>query len=162
MRDCGVVEWVHIAPAAGAAMVAIDEAIAIPGRGLASDRYEAGAGTFSQWPKDHELTLVEAEAIEAINSEHGLVLNPGDTRRNVTTRGIALNELVGREFSIGSVRCLGTRFCPPCNHLRKIIGIPDIIRIMEGRGGLRARILVGGSFRTGDAITSGKRTGSDA
>jgi MOSC domain-containing protein YiiM len=155
MRDSGVVEWIHVAPAAGAAMMAVDEVIAIAGRGLAGDRYEAGAGTFSSWPKDHELTLVEAEAIEAINSEHGLHLGPGDTRRNLTTRGISLNDLVGWEFTIGSVRCLGTRFCPPCDHLRKVIGIAEIVRIMDGRGGLRARILSGGSIARGAGITSG-------
>ena len=158
MRDSGAVEWIHIASAAGAAMVAIDEAIAIPGRGLAGDRYEAGAGTFSNWPKDHELTLIEAEAIDAMNAEHGLRLGPGDTRRNVTTRGIALNDLVGREFLIGSVRCLGTRLCPPCDHLRKLIGIAEIVQIMNGRGGLRARILSAGSFQTGAIIASEQRT----
>jgi MOSC domain-containing protein YiiM len=154
MRDSGVVEWIHIAPSAGAAMAAIDEAVAIPGHGLAGDRYAVGAGTFSTWPKDHELTLFEAEAIDAMNLEHGLRLGPGDTRRNVTTRGIALNELVGREFSIGSVRCMGTRLCPPCDHLRKLIGVEDIVRIMNGRGGPRARILSGGSFRTGAGVES--------
>ena len=158
MRDSGAVEWIHIASAAGAAMVAIDEAIAIPGRGLAGDRYEAGAGTFSNWPKDHELTLIEAEAIDAMNAEHGLRLGPGDTRRNVTTRGVALNDLVGREFLIGSVRCLGTRLCPPCDHLRKLIGIAEIVQIMNGRGGLRARILSAGSFQTGAIIASEQRT----
>ena len=158
MRDSGAVEWIHIASAAGAAMVAIDEAIAIPGRGLAGDRYEAGAGTFSNWPKDHELTLIEAEAIDAMNAEHGLRLGPGDTRRNVTTRGIALNDLVGREFLIGSVRCLGTRLCPPCDHLRKLIGIAEIVQIMNGRGGLRARILSAGSFQTGAIVAFEQRT----
>jgi len=158
MRDSGAVEWIHIASAAGAAMVAIDEAIAIPGRGLAGDRYEAGAGTFSNWPKDHELTLIEAEAIDAMNAEHGLQLGPGDTRRNVTTRGVALNDLVGREFLIGSVRCLGTRLCPPCDHLRKLLGIAEIVQIMNGRGGLRARILSAGSFQTGAIIASEQRT----
>jgi len=158
MRDSGAVEWIHIASAAGAAMVAIDEAIAIPGRGLAGDRYEAGAGTFSNWPKDHELTLIEAEAIDAMNAEHGLRLGPGDTRRNVTTRGVALNDLVGREFLIGSVRCLGTRLCPPCDHLRKLLGIAEIVQIMNGRGGLRARILSAGSFQTGAIIASEQRT----
>ena len=153
-RDLGVVEWIHIAPAARGEMVPVGEAVALVGRGLEGDRYEAGAGTFSNWPKDHELTLVEAEAIEAMNSEHGLRLLAGDTRRNVTTRGIGLNELVGREFWIGSVRCLGTRLCPPCEHLRELLGIAEIVRIMNGRGGLRARILSAGSFRVGEAVST--------
>src|SRR3954470_18398833 len=103
------VEAIYLAPAATAPMVSVGEAVALAGRGLAGDRYADGAGTFSTWPKDHEFTLIEAEAIDAMNQLPGVRLGPGDTRRNVTTRGIALNDLVGREFRVGAVRCMGTR-----------------------------------------------------
>ncbi|MDB5322275.1 MAG: sulfurase [Phycisphaerales bacterium] len=148
----GLVESIYVAPTAGVAMVSVVEAVAVAGRGLAGDRYETGAGTFSSWPKDHEFTLIEGEAIEAMNRLPGVRLGLGDTRRNVTTRGIALNELVGREFTVGSVRCLGTRLCPPCDHLRKLLGIAELIQIMEGRGGLRATLVEGGTIRVGDSI----------
>jgi MOSC domain-containing protein YiiM len=148
----GLVESIYVAPAAGAAMVSVVEATALAGRGLAGDRYAAGAGTFSTWPKDHEFTLIEGEAIDAMNRAPGIRLGPGDTRRNVTTRGIALNELVGREFTVGSVRCFGTRLCPPCDHLRKLLGIAELIQIMEGRGGLRATLVEGGTIRVGDGV----------
>jgi MOSC domain-containing protein YiiM len=149
-----MVEAIHVAPAAGALMVSVGEAVALAGRGLASDRYADGAGTFSSWPKDHEFTLIEAEAIEAMNEAPGVRLASGDARRNVTTRGIALNDLVGREFLVGAVRCLGTRLCPPCEHLRGLLKIPDLLRIMNGRGGLRATLLEGGTIRVGDAIVT--------
>jgi MOSC domain-containing protein YiiM len=149
-----MVEAIHVAPAAGALMVSVGEAVALAGRGLASDRYADGAGTFSSWPKDHEFTLIEAEAIEAMNQAPGVRLASGDARRNVTTRGIALNDLVGREFLVGAVRCLGTRLCPPCEHLRGLLKIPDLLRIMNGRGGLRATLLEGGTIRVGDAIVT--------
>jgi MOSC domain-containing protein YiiM len=149
-----MVEAIHVAAAAGAPMVSVGEAVALAGRGLAGDRYEAGAGTFSTWPKDHEFTLIEAEAIEAMNQAPGVRLGAGDARRNVTTRGIALNDLVGREFMVGKVRCLGTRLCPPCEHLRGLLKISDLLRIMHGRGGLRATLLEGGTIRVGDAIVT--------
>jgi MOSC domain-containing protein YiiM len=152
LMAAGIVESIYVAPAAGAAMVSVVEAIAVAGRGLAGDRYEAGAGTFSSWPKDHEFTLIEGEAIDAMNRLPGIRLGPGDTRRNVTTRGIALNELVGREFMVGPVRCLGTRLCPPCDHLRRLLGIAELMKVMEGRGGLRATLVEAGTIRVGDAI----------
>jgi MOSC domain-containing protein YiiM len=148
----GRVESIHVAPTAGAAMVGVAEAVALAGRGLAGDRYEAGAGTFSSWPKDHEFTLIEAEAIEAMNRLPGIQIGVGETRRNVTTRGIALNELVGREFMVGAVRCRGTRLCPPCDHLRKLLGIAELLKVMEGRGGLRAVLVEGGTIRVGDRV----------
>jgi MOSC domain-containing protein YiiM len=149
-----MVEAIYVAPAAGAAMVSVGEAVALAGRGLAGDRYADGAGTFSTWPKDHEFTLIEAEAIEAMNQLPGVRLSAGDARRNVTTRGIALNDLVGREFMVGTVRCLGTRLCPPCEHLRGLLKISDLLGIMSGRGGLRATLLEGGTIRVGDEIVT--------
>ena len=147
-----IVEAIYLAAAARAPMVSVDAAVALAGRGLAGDRYAEGAGTFSTWPKDHEFTLIEAEAIDAMNRLPGIRLGPGDARRNVTTRGIALNDLVGREFRVGAVRCLGTRLCPPCEHLRELLKISDLLQIMQGRGGLRARLLEGGTIRVGDEV----------
>ncbi len=149
----GRVEGIHIAPAATAEMLSVAQAQAIAGKGLAGDRYAASAGTFSTWPKDHEFTLIEAEAIEAMNREPGIALAPGATRRNVTTRGISLNDWIGKEFTIGQAVCRATRFCPPCAHLQKLLGIENLVRIMEGGGGIRAQIITGGTIRVGDAIT---------
>lgn len=150
----GTVECIHIADVARGPVRAVDVAEAVAGRGLAGDRYEHGAGTFSDWPRDHEFTLVEAEVIAAVENEYGLRLAPGETRRNVTTTGVRLNALVGRRFRIGTeVVCEGTRLCEPCAHLENVTRCGGLCRMLAGRGGLRARIVSGGILRAGDAIT---------
>jgi MOSC domain-containing protein YiiM len=119
------------------------------------DRYERGVGTFSHWPKDHELTLVEAEVIEDLARVHDVRFAPGETRRNLTTRNVRLNDLVGRRFRIGpDVECEGTRLCGPCDHLEAVTGRPGLCRLMAGRGGLRARILSAGIVRVGDVVVA--------
>jgi len=150
----GVVEHLHIAREARAPMQAVTAARLVAGRGVLGDRYEAGAGTFSNWPQDHEFTLIEAEASERALREYGVALAPGETRRNVTTRGVALNEWVGKRFRIGdTVICEGTRLCPPCAHLEVVTGRGGLCRVLDNRGGLRARIVTGGVIRIGDAVT---------
>jgi MOSC domain-containing protein YiiM len=134
-------------------MAVVTEALLVAGKGISGDRYFDRRGTFSEWPQDHEFTLVEAEAIEAVKAEYGLLLAPGETRRNVTTRGIGLNALVGRQFRIGpSVVCEGTRLCHPCAHLEVVTGKGGLARLLADRGGLRARILVGGVIQQGNAL----------
>ena len=148
------VEAIHVAEAARASVRAVDEAVAVAGRGLAGDRYERQSGTCSDWPRDHEFTLIEAEVVELVEDEFGLRLAPGESRRNVTTRGVRLNPLVGRRFRIGGeVLCEGTRLCEPCAHLEVVTGQGGLCRALAGRGGLRARLLTGGTIRVGDAIT---------
>jgi hypothetical protein len=149
-----VIEAIHLADAAVAPMRPVPETTALPGRGLLTDRYERSAGTFSAWPKDHELTFIEAEVIEDLAQNHDVHFAPGETRRNLTTRNLRLNDLVGQRFRIGpDVECEGTRLCPPCDHLERVTNRPNLCRLMAGRGGLRARILTGGTIRVGDAIT---------
>ena len=154
MTDQARVEAIHIAEAARMPVRAVAEARARAGGGLEGDRYARGAGTFSDWPKDHELTLIEAEVIEDVAGEYGLHLAPGESRRNLTTRGVRLNDLVGLRFRIGAeVVCEGTRLCEPCAHLEVVTGRGGLCRLLAGRGGLRARIRTGGLIRTGDPIT---------
>lgn len=147
----GKVESIHIAPAAKAPTHPIGQAEAIPGAGLAGDRYFLKQGTFFKPEPDHELTLIEAEAIEAAEREYKVKMNPGEARRNVVTRDVPLNHLVGREFQIGSVKFRGIRLCEPCGHLEGLVGQP-VIKSLRHRGGLRAQILTQGIIRVGDAI----------
>jgi MOSC domain-containing protein YiiM len=138
------IEAIHIAPLARAPVVPVPNATLVAGRGIVGDRYFDRRGTFSDWPQDHEFTLIEAEAVEAVHAEYGLLLAPGETRRNVTTRGIALNALVGQQFRLGdTVLCVGTRLCHPCAHLEVVTGKGGLARLLADRGGLRARVLVG-------------------
>src|ERR1043166_2253732 len=100
------VEAIFIVPAAGEAPEAVEEVAAVPGRGLDGDRYFAGDGTYYADGKDgQDLTLIEAEAIEGLAREHGIELEPGECRRHAVTRGIGLNDLVGRRFRVGGVVC---------------------------------------------------------
>jgi len=147
----GTVDSIHIASAAKAAMRAVDQIEAIPGVGLEGDRYALKLGTFYKPEPAFELTLIEAEAIEAIRREYKIDLAAGEARRNVVTRGVPLNHLVGREFTIGGVRIRGIRLCEPCSHLEAITGLP-VIQGLRHRGGLRAQILTPGLIRVGAAV----------
>jgi MOSC domain-containing protein YiiM len=149
----GVVEHIHIAPAAGAPVRAVATVRAIAGVGLEDDRYAYGRGHYQDDRVSRDLTLVEAEAIEALAREHGIDLPAGGTRRNLTTRGIDLDELVGARFWVGEVLCQGTRLCEPCHYLADLTGKP-LLRALVHRGGLRADILRGGVIRNGDPVRS--------
>ncbi len=151
----GRVEAIHISRVAGAPMEAKDAVEAIAGGGLAGDRYQTGAGFYSARPRadgGREVTLIEAEALAALAAEHGITLTAADSRRNLTTRGVRLTGLIGLRFRIGEVVCEGIDDCPPCQHLVEVTGRP-VLAPLAGRGGLRARIVVGGWLRVGDAIT---------
>jgi MOSC domain-containing protein YiiM len=161
----GHVEAIYLAASAGADPQAVAEATAVPGRGLEGDRYFEAAGTFSGKRKNapgdgRDLTLIEAEAIEALAAEHAIELEQGAARRNVITRGISLNDLVGRRFRVGGVDCVGRRLCDPCAHLQKLTR-PGVLRGLAGRGGLRADVLGGGTIAVGDEVceTNGDASG---
>ena len=134
---------------------AAQSARAVAGHGLEGDRYFNKDGTFSKKDgPEQEITLIESEAIEALRREYGVELGAGDARRNVVTQGIALNHLVGRQFAVGGEVVLeGLKLCEPCGHLAKLTSD----RARQGlvhRGGLRARIVRGGTIRAGDPIGS--------
>ena len=149
----GHVVSIHVADSAAAPMKAVEEIRALPGHGLEGDRYFRRTGTYSATDgADRELTLIEIEAIEALRRDYGVDLEPAETRRNVATRGVALNHLVGRVFRVGSTTARGIRLCEPCSHVEKLAGK----RIRPGlvhRGGLRAEILSEGTIRVGDDVT---------
>jgi MOSC domain-containing protein YiiM len=149
----GTVELIYIAPKATAPTVSVTEILAIPGVGLEGDRYALRQGTFFKPEPDFELTLIEAEAIEALQRDYNVELAPGEARRNLVTRGIALNHLVGRDFQIGEVKAHGIRLCEPCDHLQRLTG-RQLIKGLRHRGGLRAQILTQGAIRVGDSLSS--------
>jgi hypothetical protein len=146
----GVVAALLIAPAAEARLVRVDEAEAVAGSGLRGDRYGEGAGTFSGSGRGYELTLIEAEAIDALAAD-GISMTWEEARRNVVTRGVALNPLVGRHFRIGEVECVGRRLAEPCSHLQRLAPA-GTLRGLVHRGGLRADIVGGGTLRIGDRV----------
>jgi len=141
----GVVAGLLVAPAAEEALVQVESVVAVAGRGLEGDRYATGHGTFSGPGRGYELTLVEAEVLDELDVPWARA------RRNVVTRGAALNPLVGRRFRLGDVECVGRRLAEPCSHLEKLSG-PGLLRPLVHRAGLRADILAGGTVRLGDEL----------
>jgi hypothetical protein len=142
----GSVAGILIAAAAESPLERVGSAEALPGRGLAGDRYAYGAGTFSAPGRGYELTLVEAEVLDEIE------LPWEDARRNIVTAGIALNALVGKRFRVGVVECVGRRLAEPCAHLEKLAR-PGLLGPLVHRGGLRADILSSGTISIGDEIS---------
>src|SRR5579884_1656123 len=141
----GTVEAIWVAGSAGEPARALERVRALPGRGLEGDRHVEGRGTFPSGPPGSALTLIEAEVCASFDPP----LAAGEHRRNVVTRGIALNALVAREFALGEVRCRGMRLCEPCTVLQRYAARP-VLRALVHRGGLRADILEEGEFGVGD------------
>lgn len=143
----GRVEGIWVAAAAGEPARAVEAARAIAGLGLEGDRHVVGKGTFPSGLHGSALTLIEAEVCDSFDPP----LGPDEHRRNVVTRGVDLNGLVGREFMVGAVRCRGKRLCEPCRVIQGYASRP-ILRALVHRGGLRADILDDGEIRVGDAV----------
>lgn len=154
----GSVEEIWVCTQAGAPAQALRRARGLPGRGLEGDRHLTGKGTFPSGVPGSALTLIEAEVCESFDPP----LLPDEHRRNVVTRGIELNRLVGSEFTIGGLRCRGMRLCEPCTVVDGYASRP-ILRALVHRGGLRADILEEGEFTLGDEVMpspGGRRSGT--
>jgi MOSC domain-containing protein YiiM len=148
------VEAIALAARATGPVVLFPEAQAAAGRGLIGDRYASGAGTFTpvrSGGRGYDLTLIEAEVLDALALPSGGRLGYADARRNLITRGVDLNGLVGRRFRVGDVECLGQRLCEACVHLVRLT-TKGVLRALIHRGGLRADILSDGHIHVGDAI----------
>ena len=149
MTGTGEVVALHTAAESGEPTEARDAVEVVAGKGIRGDRKfrEDGAG------KGQALTLIEAEAVEAVEREYDLSVSFAEHRRNVTTRGVALNHLVGERFRVGDVLCEGVLLCEPCTHLESLTEA----RVREAfvhRGGLRADVLEGGEVSVGDTVES--------
>jgi MOSC domain-containing protein YiiM len=157
MSWLGKLEHIHIAPAASYEMEELQEAMLVPGRGVEGDRYFKGNGTYSPKPGVREVTLIEAEALEALArndpplQEGPIVLAPVDHRRNLTTREVPLNHLVGKRFRVGQTILKGGRLNFPCKYLEELLGKPVYLPLYN-RSGLNCWIEVGGIVRPGDVI----------
>ena len=160
-RSAGLVEAIHIAPEAGAPMVPLELARAIAGSGLGGDRYATGRGHWSAIRRSGDgLTLIEAEVVESLAREHGIALRPGDTRRNVTVRGIRLDELIGRRFRIGGALLAGVRRCEPCSYLEGLLDASVLVPLVH-RAGIRADVVEGGELAVGDEIVLAAQVASE-
>ena len=150
MPDHGTLEAIYVAAAAGDLPVAV-EAAEVTAAGLAGDRYEAGVGTFShRLPDGRAVTLIAAETLDDLGER----LADGRHRRNLVVRGVDLDALLRRTFTVGGVVLRGARPCPPCGRLARLTD-PEAKRLLHRRGGLRADVVTPGTIRVGDAVIPG-------
>jgi MOSC domain-containing protein YiiM len=150
--SAGTVVGIFIASEESAPVVAVERVRAEPGRGLEGDRYFKRAEGPGERDPTTEVTLIASEGLEAARREDGLELPPGAHRRNVVTQGVSLDDLVGKDFSIGEVVLRGLEQNPPCRHLAELTG-KDLLKPLLTKGGIRAQILNGGHIRIGDSIS---------
>jgi len=150
----GTIFKIYISEHAGSDIQSISSATLIAGKGIEKDRYFLGKGTFSELLKNNpaaELTLIEKEEIDKFNRVHKQNHQYGDLRRNIVTENFRLNDFVGKEFSIGSIKLKGIKLCEPCQYLSETVNslvLPHLV----GVGGLRAQIITGGILNRGDAV----------
>ncbi|RKF15207.1 MOSC domain-containing protein [Roseovarius spongiae] len=147
----GSIMSIHIAPEARAPMQPLDEARLVAGVGIEGDRYATGRGHYSKFPDIREITLIEEETLVALKRDHDLDLAPIEHRRNLTTRGVPLNHLVGRRFRVGEALLEGGRLNTPCRYLDLVTG-KSAYELLIHRSGLNCRIVEGGTIRPGDPV----------
>ena len=136
------VEWIHLGAPSEPRLWTVESVRAHAGKGLDGDRHFHPEGA----PPGQALTLVEAENVEDVG------LEPGGTRRQVTVRGVRLNDLVGKRFRVGDVECYGVELCEPCLHLQELTR-PGIIEELVHRAVINADILTDGTISVGDRVT---------
>lgn len=155
--------------AASRAPVSAQDAIQVRmGCGIVGDRHFRARG-YAEGAPPNQITLIEQEAVDDFNTRHGVSVTNGELRRNLVTRSIDLNALVGKIFAVGEVRLRGIELCEPCVVIGKLLQRPSlspaqVVRAWVGHGGLRAEILDDGVIRVGDAIIadSGQRPAGEA
>jgi MOSC domain-containing protein YiiM len=146
------IEKIFVAAKRGDPQMSVDAVRVVLGRGIEGDRNFGKAKHVGQ-----NITFVAAEEIERFSTESGLSIGLSGTRRNIVTRDVPLNDLVGREFTIGEARFRGVELCEPCSrlaaHLRnEDVSSARIIRLFAHRAGLRADVLSTAVIRVGAAI----------
>lgn len=136
----------------GEPLVAVQEARAVPGRGLEGDR-RFDASPAIQAKPGTAITLIEQEQVDGYVQRTGNAFTALESRRNLVTRGIDLNALVGKTFKVGEVELRGDRLCQPCGHLEDLCHA-DMRKELHDRGGLRADVLSEGVIRVGDGVVA--------
>lgn len=152
----GLVEAMHIAPRAMLPVRSVPRINILEEFGVEGDRYARRMGYLSERIEkrgdtpNRLVTLFEAETLEALARDHGIHISAADHRRNITTRGVPLNHLIGRRFRIGQAVLFGT-IATPCKHLDELLGM-SLLGLLVNRAGLNAGVIKGGEVRVGDAI----------
>ena len=150
----GTVERIHVASGTGGEPEPREAVEAVADRGLRGDRYFDGDGIYNEQAdlEPSDVTLIEAEALAAAADEYGVALDAGAHRRNVTTRGVALDDLVGERFRVGEAVIEGLGHCEPCGYMAELAEESEAATALDGRGGLDARIVESGTIAVGDDV----------
>ena len=138
-----------------APMQQVGQINAIAGKGLEGDRYFLGTGTYSKKPKpDRQVTLIQSEILESLKTKFDITVKPDESRRNILTKGIEINDLIGTEFFVGPVRLKAHRLTRPCLYLENLLNQPGLYNELWENGGISCEILSGGVITAGDVITA--------
>lgn len=122
------------------------------GAGIEGDRYFGRHDEPGQ-----NITLIEVEVLERFNAEHGTQHDPSLAGRNLVTRGVRLNDWLGKEFTVGSVRLRGVELCEPCLGFGEALAStelapPQVVKHFVNKGGLRADVLSTGEISVGARV----------
>lgn len=150
----GTLVSIFTAPASGEPMLEHAQILAKVGCGLAGDRYATDVARHERgYTKIRAVTLIEEETVAALLRDHAIEVAPIELRRNLLTRAVPLNHLIGRRFRVGAVVLEGTELCEPCQYVADLCGKP-VLKPLLYRGGIRAAIVEGGELCAGDVIAS--------
>ena len=129
-------------------IVSVDSIEVLANKGVLGDRH------FDDYNDPYcQLSLIESENIDYYNTKFGLNIPYIDFRRNIITKGIKLNDLVGKKLLIGSVKVEGIDLCRPCRHLTEMLNQDNILKEFLRRGGLRCQILSSSNIYVGNKIS---------
>jgi hypothetical protein len=159
------IQAIYLANSAGAKMQSVHSAKLNASKGIEGDRYAMGIGAYSETEpaKVRHISLISLSGIETANdwlkAGEEPTFDATETRRNIALEGISateLNNLVGKQFQLGSIQLIGTELCAPCERPAQLLSRPSFMEAFEGRGGIRAEILNSGILTVGDQLSSEK------
>ena len=154
MIESGKVVSLFIVDRSAEPMKKVDQLAALAGQGIEGDRYLLGTGTYSKKPEPgRQVTLIQSEVLNSLNKRFNITVKPKESRRNVLTEGIEINDLIGKEFLVGTVRLRAHRLTRPCKYLENLLGQPGLYSELWDHGGISCEILTDGVIEEGDIIT---------
>ena len=155
MIATGIVVALFTVDRRAAPMKKVDQLYALAGRGIEGDRYFLGTGTYSKSPEPgRQVTLIKSEVLESLKNKLEINVKPEESRRNILTQGIEINDLIGTEFYVGTVRLRAHRITQPCLYLEKLLDQPGLYKELWDNGGISCEILSDGVIKERDIITA--------
>ena len=155
MIATGIVVALFTVDRRAAPMKKVEQLYALAGRGIEGDRYFLGTGTYSKSPEPgRQVTLIKSEVLESLKNTLEINVKPEESRRNILTQGIEINDLIGTEFYVGTVRLRAHRITQPCLYLEKLLDQPGLYKELWEKGGISCEILSDGVIKERDIITA--------